>query len=453
MIPGREQGPRSDRHPVIRSTDPGDRSIREAREPGLAVFAGTLDAVPLHRRAPDLAPCCCPVRRTGIARSGSGRNNSIKHLTGTSVSGSALDTGRTVARHPLQATTVILSASPDHARRMQGPTGKSPPVPRLRRPEAPGNRRHGPATPETPGNLRPSHRRRRSSRPGTRPDSRRRQTRRPPRHPRGRWGGDDLEVPDQPYEPGRRFIHGLKRERETVIEAVVIGSRPKTPRLGNEHPIGAVEFGVREPDGSVRSIAWVSAWTDLERRAMTRTDRDGSPILNPDHLGRRALIVGQDEAARSRRLRHARLENWLDRGSSRGVQPLCIGTRESHSPGMTTQVAFQKVVAKSSIPLSAQFLHRRGAPGPCRGLAWLAAASPGFDPAPGIRRPVGQLRSRRFHEMRDARSTTPKQVTPVRPPGEPRRTAFDLSAALSAPKDRTFFAEPSGGHRRRLDQV
>ena len=65
-------------------------------------------------------------------------------------------------------------------------------------------------------------------------------------------------------------------------------------------------------DESVRPIAWVSAWSDSERQAMTLPDHTDSPRLTPSYLGRRALITGQDEAARSGRLRHARLRHWLD---------------------------------------------------------------------------------------------------------------------------------------------
>lgn len=45
---------------------------------------------------------------------------------------------------------------------------------------------------------------------------------------------------------------------------------------------------------------------------MTQTYRPDTPHLNPGYLGRRALITGQDEAAKSGRLRHARLRTWLD---------------------------------------------------------------------------------------------------------------------------------------------
>ncbi len=225
--------------------------------------------------------------------------------------GPSLDTGRTIARHPLQAATAILSTSPDQARRLQ---------------------------------ARPEHRLRfhvfdilkfRDS------DL----TRQPlrdrldflvqaiaaadnpylepvPTFSIGRIGihsriieaggeGTVWKKPDQPYEPSRRVGHWLKRKRETTIEAFVTGSKPGTPGRGNENLVGALEFSIRHADDSVRPVAWVSTWTDSERQAMTQPDRINSPRLNPAYLGRRALITGQDEAAKSGRLRHARLLRWL----------------------------------------------------------------------------------------------------------------------------------------------
>ena len=83
---------------------------------------------------------------------------------------------------------------------------------------------------------------------------------------------------DQPYEPGRRVTHWLKRKRETTVEAFVTGFKPGTPGHGHEDLVGAVEFSTRQTDGSVRPVAWVSAWSDSERRAMTQSDqRSGAP--------------------------------------------------------------------------------------------------------------------------------------------------------------------------------
>ena len=117
---------------------------------------------------------------------------------------------------------------------------------------------------------------------------------------------------DRPYEPGRRVDHWLKRKRETSVEAFVTGFKPGIPGHGHENMVGALEFSTRQTDGSVRPVAWVSSWSDSERRIMTLPDHTNSPRLTPAYLGRRAVIVGQDEAAQSGRLRHARLRHWLD---------------------------------------------------------------------------------------------------------------------------------------------
>lgn len=117
---------------------------------------------------------------------------------------------------------------------------------------------------------------------------------------------------DSPYEPGERSRLWLKRKAQLTVEAVVIGSKPATPGKGHEGLVGAVEFGRRGPDGVVRSIAWVSAWSDDERRSMTLIGPSGEPRLAPLFLGRRAWIAGLDLAAKSGRLRHARLLSWID---------------------------------------------------------------------------------------------------------------------------------------------
>ena len=52
-------------------------------------------------------------------------------------------------------------------------------------------------------------------------------------------------------------------------------------------------------------------WTDDERQRMTVT-ADGTPTLNPDYLGRKALIGGHDIAGKSGRYRHARIVRWLE---------------------------------------------------------------------------------------------------------------------------------------------
>ena len=87
------------------------------------------------------------------------------------------------------------------------------------------------------------------------------------------------------------------------------GSKNGSEDRGNRELVGAIEFSVLE-DGSQRPVAWVSAWSDDERQAMT-VRRENGIELNPDYLGRKAVVVGQDESARSRRLRHARLKHWV----------------------------------------------------------------------------------------------------------------------------------------------
>ncbi len=117
---------------------------------------------------------------------------------------------------------------------------------------------------------------------------------------------------NQPYEPGRRVKHWIKRKRTTEVEAFVSGFKPGNPHRGNNRLIGAVEFSLRDPEGNVRPVAWVNNWTDSERRAMTRYDDSGKICLVPAFFERRAIIAGQDESAKSHRLRHARLSRWLD---------------------------------------------------------------------------------------------------------------------------------------------
>jgi ATP-dependent DNA ligase len=113
------------------------------------------------------------------------------------------------------------------------------------------------------------------------------------------------------YEPGRRARHWLKRKAEVQLEAFVTGFRPGDPDNGHAHLVGAVEFSVNGPDGSVHAVAWVSGWSDAERHAMTWRDRDGGVRLNQAFLGRRAVIAGHDRAAKSQRLRHARFLGWV----------------------------------------------------------------------------------------------------------------------------------------------
>ena len=224
--------------------------------------------------------------------------------------GSFLDTGRTVARHPLQAATAILSTSPKQALqsrpeqrlrfhafdilKFRGADITSLPLrERLDFLAEAVNDADNPYLIPVPmftiGRL-SIHRRILDA------------------------GGEGTvwKQLDQPYEPGRRVGHWIKRKRETTIESFVTGYKPGTSDHGHGHLVGAVEFSVREADGSARSIAWVCGWSDSERRDMTVATSSNSPLLKPDYLGRRALITGQEEAAKSGRLRHARLRRWLD---------------------------------------------------------------------------------------------------------------------------------------------
>jgi len=116
---------------------------------------------------------------------------------------------------------------------------------------------------------------------------------------------------DQPYEPGRRVKHWIKRKRVVEAEAFVTGFKPG--RNGHTRLVGALEFSVQGSDGVTIPVAWVSNWTDQERQAMIHIDPTGKIVLNPAYLGRRALIFGQDHSAKSRRIRHARIRRWLDR--------------------------------------------------------------------------------------------------------------------------------------------
>lgn len=115
---------------------------------------------------------------------------------------------------------------------------------------------------------------------------------------------------DEPYQPGRRVRHWVKRKRGVEVVAFVSGF--KVGSNGHVHLVGALEFSVREADGSTKAVAWVSNLSDEERQAVTRLDDEGRVTLNPCFLGRRVVIRGQDHSARSHRIRHARVERWLD---------------------------------------------------------------------------------------------------------------------------------------------
>jgi ATP-dependent DNA ligase len=111
------------------------------------------------------------------------------------------------------------------------------------------------------------------------------------------------------YEPGRRVRHWIKQKRGIEVEAFVSGCKPGNN--GHANLVGAIEFSTRQVDDSLVPIAWVSSWTDKERRALTHIDPAGEVILNPAYVGRRALIEGHNHSIRSRRIRHARIRRWL----------------------------------------------------------------------------------------------------------------------------------------------
>ena len=226
--------------------------------------------------------------------------------------GSTLDTGRAIARHPLQAAVAILSTSPEQAKRLQ-----SSPEHRIQFHAFDILKYSGNDVTQQPLRNRLDL----LARAITAADNPHMEA--VPIYAIGRLaihrrileaGGEGTvwKQLDQPYEPDRRVGHWIKRKRETSIEAFVTGFKRGNPGRGNEDLVGALEFSTRHTDESVRPVAWVSAWSDSERRMMTLPNQTNSPRLTPAYLGRRALIVGQDEAVQSGRLRHARLQYWLD---------------------------------------------------------------------------------------------------------------------------------------------
>lgn len=115
---------------------------------------------------------------------------------------------------------------------------------------------------------------------------------------------------DSPYEPGRRVGHWIKRKRGVEVEAFVTDFKPGNN--GHAAMVGAIEFAVRDAEGSPVPIAWISNLTDSERLALTETGKDRNPSMGIWHLGRRAVISGQDLSSRAKRFRHARLVRWID---------------------------------------------------------------------------------------------------------------------------------------------
>jgi len=115
---------------------------------------------------------------------------------------------------------------------------------------------------------------------------------------------------DAPYEPGRRVDHWIKRKRGIEVEAFVIGFKLGTN--GHTGMVGAIEFGVWNSDETKTPIVWISNLTNAERIAITATTFDGKPTMGPRHIGRRAVISGHELSAKAKRIRHARVLRWVD---------------------------------------------------------------------------------------------------------------------------------------------
>lgn len=222
----------------------------------------------------------------------------------------AIDTGSTRTAHPLQATVAILSTSPENARRIQEGQRSQ-----LRFHAFDVLRLQGADTTHLPLYERQAL----LAKAVLGTDNPYLETvpsfvvGKADLHRRILDGGGEGTVwkeADQIYEPGRRVRHWLKRKRTTEMEAFVTGF--KTGTLGHAKLIGALQFSVRNGDGAVIPVAWVSNWTNADRDAMTHREVDGAVQLSVSFQGRRARITGQDESARSRRLRHARIVRWLD---------------------------------------------------------------------------------------------------------------------------------------------
>ncbi len=237
-------------------------------------------------------------------------------LQGTTLDGelvcpvAKLDTGSTLTETSLQATTAILSTSPENARRIQDGLAAHvrfhafdilrycgqdvTPLPLIDRQDilATGMRlSDNPFVETVPSFV----------------------VNKPAIHRNIIARGDEGSVwkkADAPYEPGRRVRHWIKLKAGIQLEAFVSGFKPGNN--GHSGLIGAVEFSTRKPDGSSRPVAWVSNWTEKERRDMSQVDGSGTVALNPAYLGRRAVIRGQGHSAKAERLRHARICSWAE---------------------------------------------------------------------------------------------------------------------------------------------
>lgn len=221
-----------------------------------------------------------------------------------------LDTGSTIAETSLQATTAILATSPENARRIQdgqvahvlfhafdvlGFCGRDvTPLPLIERQDIleMALRQSANQFVETVPSFvvnKPAIHRNIIARGGE---------------------GTVWKKADAPYEPGRRVSHWIKLKAGVQVEAFVSGFKPGNN--GHTGMVGAVEFSTRRADGSTVPICWVNGWTDQERSSLSVRDGKGQVTLDPRQIGRRAIVEGQGLTPKSRRLRHARLRQWLD---------------------------------------------------------------------------------------------------------------------------------------------
>lgn len=224
---------------------------------------------------------------------------------------SALDTGSTITGNTLQATMAILAAAPNKARQFQEDqhahvrfhvfdilrsSGKDvTPLPLMDRQDI----------------LATTHRKLNNDFIESVPSY---VVNKPDIHRRFIDAGGEGTVwkkADSPYEPGRRVGHWIKKKRGIEVEAFVTGFKPGNN--GHAAMVGAIEFAVRDAEGSPVPIAWISNLSDSDRMALTEIGMNGQPSMGIWHLGRRAVISGQDLSSRAKRFRHARLVRWVDR--------------------------------------------------------------------------------------------------------------------------------------------
>lgn len=114
---------------------------------------------------------------------------------------------------------------------------------------------------------------------------------------------------DSVYEQGIRSRNWLKRKRSLTVEGIATNFIMGSNKFSGL--VGAVEFSELQADGSMKAIGWVSQFTDMDRLALTNRLLTFCPLVDVRELGIKALIVGQDLSAKSKRLRHARLSRWV----------------------------------------------------------------------------------------------------------------------------------------------